>query len=346
MPTEAVQHAREKGYRYKVRATRAKPIQLTRRDIRLLQAIHRYRVLHRGQVADLFFAGVDDEGSSARRRLNLLYQHGYLERIPRFVSPPNNNPGPAYRLAHRGAVLLAERADTSLANLTYWGKSEDRDSHVSKIGHAYLEHNLTLSDIRLWLEHAAGHAGIGIATWLDYLDLRPSWRTERVSVRLGTGSPVEDVAIAPDGYFVLLTGQGRGHFFLEYDRGTETIGKQWKRKVLAYTAYLKRGQFHRRYGVDPRAGFRVLTVASSMKRAQNLHHAAAHYAAAHYVAEQYGLPELASMFMFTGWPELQKGTLTQAVWLRGGASERQRLIEPIERIGEGGDGRGEREPES
>jgi len=73
VPTEAVQHSRERGYRYKVRATRAKPIQLTQRDVELIQTVHKYRVLHRGQISKLFFAGINDEGSSARRRLNLLY---------------------------------------------------------------------------------------------------------------------------------------------------------------------------------------------------------------------------------------------------------------------------------
>lgn len=316
MPTEAVHHSRERGYRYKVRATRAKPIQLTDRDIALLDAIYKYRVLHRSHISDLFFAGVNDEGSSARRRLNLLYQHGYLERIPRFISPPVNNPGPAYRLAQRGAVLLSERASVSLAEFNYWGKSEDRDSHIGSVGHAYLEHNLTLADIRLWFERQAANANCTIATWLDYFDLRSSWKTERVLIRLTPQAAVEDVAIAPDGYMVLETEKGRGHFFLEFDRGTETIGKQWKRKVLAYQEYLASGKFHQCYQAAAHTGFRVLTIASSMKRATNLHKAANTYAAPHW----------ASMFLFTGWLELQQGRLSDALWLRGATSEKQTVL--------------------
>jgi hypothetical protein len=316
MPSAAVHQSRLKGFRYKVRATRARPIQLTRRDIKVLQAIHRYRVLHRGQVADLFFAGVDDEGSSARRRLNLLYQHGYLERIPRFVSPPNNNPGPAYRLAQRGAVLLAERAGMPLVDFSYWGKAEDRDSHVSKLGHAYLEHNLTLSDIRLHLEQAADHAGVKVVTWLDYLDLRPSWKTERVMIQLGPRHRAEDVAIAPDGYVVLATGQGRGHFLLEFDRGTETIGRQWKRKILSYKAYLTSGRFHARYHVPAHVGFRVLTVVPSMGRARSLLRA----------AQAFGSPEVANIFMFADLTAVLKSDLTTPIWLRPGVESAQALV--------------------
>jgi hypothetical protein len=317
MPTEAVRDARKRGYRYKVRATRAKPIQLTPRDLDLIHAIYKYRVLQRAQIENMFFAGVHDEGSSARRRLNLLYQHGYLERIPRFVSPPENNPGPAYRLSQRSAVLISERDGKPLSEFNYWGKSEDRDSHIGIVGHAYLEHNLVLSDIRIWFEQQATQANCTLETWLDYFDLRPYWKTERVAIQLTSQAPLEDIAIAPDGYFVLKTTAGRGHFFVEFDRGTETIGKQWKRKVQAYKEYLRSGKFHHRYGVDNKVGFRVLVITTSMKRAENLHKA----------AQKYGDPSMSSLFMFAGWPKLKTESLTSALWLRGSVIERSRLIE-------------------
>jgi hypothetical protein len=316
MPSPAIIEAQAKGYTYKKRAVRARPIQLTKRDTELIQAIHRYRVLHRAHIEDLFFAGVHDEGSSARRRLNLLYQHGYLERIPRFISPPTNNPGPAYRLAQRGAVFLAERTGIAMAEFNYWGKSEDRDSHIGSVGHSYLEHNLTLSDIRLWFEQQAQQAKCEIESWQDYFDLRASWKTERVAIKLTETAPLEDIAIAPDGYVVLKTEKGRGYFFLEFDRGTETIGKQWKRKVMAYKEYLRCGKFHQRYQVSEHTGFRVLTIATSMRRASNLHIA----------AQQYGDKELAPIFLFIGWPELKSHTLNDALWLRGGTSELQTVL--------------------
>ena len=78
-------------------------------------------------------------------------------------------------------MLLAERAGVPLAEFNYWGKSEDKDSHIGKIGHAYLEHNLVLADIRLWFEQQATQASCTIETWLDYFDLNATWKTERVS---------------------------------------------------------------------------------------------------------------------------------------------------------------------
>ncbi len=289
-------------------------MQLTQRDMGILEAIHRYRVLHRGQISEMFFAGVNDEGGSARRRLGLLYQHGYLERIPRFVSPPMNNPGPAYRLAGRGAVTLAAQANVPAAQVNYWGQSEDADSHVTQVGHSYLEHALLLADIRQRFEMLAQAAGCRIDTWLDYLELQKSWKTERVWIQLSPGSPRENLAIAPDGYFVL--GTSRGHFFLEADRGTETIERQWKRKILSYKEYLASGRFHQRYHVAPGVGYRVLTLVPSEQRARNLQQAAA----------RFGSSETATAFLFATIDQFKAGALFDPIWLRGSVTEAQALV--------------------
>lgn len=316
MPSDAVIDARLHQYRYKWRATQAAPLQLTKRDLAILAAVHRYRVLHRGHISDLFFAGVNDEGGSARRRLGMLYQQGYLERIPRFISPPMHNPGPAYRLATRGAVVLAQRDHQPVSQVNYWGRGEDADSHVTQVGHSYLEHALLLADIRKRFERQACAAGCTIATWMDYLELQKSWKTERVWIQLSPHGPLENLAVTPDGYFGLLTPKGRGHFFLEADRGTETIDRQWKRKILAYKEYLSSGKFHQRYHVAPETGFRVLTIAPTDLRARNLQRA----------AERFGTPETARAFLFTSTDRFKASALFDPIWWRGGATAAQALI--------------------
>jgi hypothetical protein len=316
MASAAVIDARAHHYRYKWRATQAPPIQLTERDIAILEAIQRYRVLHRGQISELFFAGVNDEGGSARKRLGLLYQHGYLERIPRFISPPTNNPGPAYRLAKRGAVVLAQRNKVPATQINYWGKGEDTDSHVTKVGHNYLEHALLLADIRQRLEQWAQAAGCQIEQWVDYLELQKSWKTERVWIRPSPNGGRENVAVAPDGYFVLVTHQGRGHFFLEADRGTETLDRVWKRKLLAYTEYMTSGKFHQRYQVDRVTGFRVLAIVPSQQRALNLKRAAEKLVPVHAV----------SIFLFTCLDRFNVSSLSDPIWLRGGSTAAQALL--------------------
>ena len=291
-------------------------MQLTQRDVAILEAVQRYRVLHRGQISEMFFAGVDDEGGSARRRLGLLYQHGYLERIPRYISPPMNNPGPAYRLAARGAAVLAQRSNIHVSRFNYWGRGEDADSHVTQVGHSYLEHALLLTDIRKAFEQQARAAGCRIETWLDYLELQKTWKTERVWIQLSPHAPRENLAIAPDGYFVLSTPKGRGHFFLEADRGTETIERQWKRKILAYAEYLRSGKFNLRYRVRTGIGFRVLTLTPTGLRATNLQHA----------AERFSTRETARAFLFAAIDPFKTSTLSSPIWLRGGATAAQALV--------------------
>lgn len=248
---------------------RAAPIQLTDRDAEILSAVHRYRVLHRQHIRDQFFHGQSEEGGSARRRLLQLYEHGYLERLPRFGVPPMNNPGPAYRLAARGAALLAECEGVPYAEFNYWGKTEDQDSRAGIVGHAHLEHNLLLASVRMHFETEAPRAGVRIHSWLDSFDLRMSWKTERVRIEVLPGR-FEEAPITPDAYLALDTPKGRGHFFIELDRGSETISRHWRRKALAYQAYLTSGKFHARYGVDPTARFRLLAMAPADVRERNI----------------------------------------------------------------------------
>ena len=274
MPAAATIDARLNGYPFKWRATRARPIQLTDRDVEILGAIHRYRVLHRQHICDLFFFGHSEEGSSARRRLAQLYEHGYLERIPRFAVQPMANPGPAYRLAARGASLLAECEGIPYAEFNYWGKTEDKFNRIGVVGHSHLEHNLLLASGRMHFEAEAPKANAKILLWLDSFDLRPSWETQRVKIEPVPGR-TEFVPVTPDAYVTIGTAKGRGHFFLELDRGTEVISRHWRRKILTYSAYLNSGKFHEHYGVDGSVGFRVLVLTPSKQRSQNIAAAAA-----------------------------------------------------------------------
>ena len=226
------------------------------------------------------------------------------------------NPGPAYRLAARGALHLAQERNLSLAQFNYWGKAEDKDGRVTKLGHSYLEHNLLLADIRMAFEHKVAAVDAAIPTWLDYHDLRQSWKTERVLIRLTANAPEERIAVAPEGYFVLQTEQGRGHFFLEADRGTETVEKQWRRKILAYKEYLQSGQFHKHYNVPSTAGFRVLSLVPSVNRAKNLQRA----------VERNGSPEATGAFLFAPTPQFLTSTLSDPIWLRAGLTTAQGLL--------------------
>ena len=74
------------------------------------------------------------------------------------------------------------------------------------------------------------------------------------------------VSVIPDGYFVLATPLGKAHFFVEIDRGTETLAR-FKQKIHAYKEYFDSGAYERRYGTK---SMRVLTVATGEGRLTNL----------------------------------------------------------------------------
>jgi hypothetical protein len=144
-----------------------------------------------------------------------------------------------------------------------------------------------------------------------------SWRTERVWVQPKNKSSRVEVAVTPDSYFALDTPRGRGHFFIELDRGTETIYRAWQQKILAYKEYWRGGKFRQRYCADDgAASFRVLAVTPSQKRTANIIAA----------AQQHGSPEAAGLFLSAPISRIDRQVLNAPIWARGGVAGAQALL--------------------
>ena len=71
--------------------------------------------------------------------------------------------------------------------------------------------------------------------------------------------------VLPDAYFVVSIPNGKLHFFLEYDRGGESL-KFFKKKMAAYVSYFRTKKSEARYGTDM---IRVLTVAEGRQKADS-----------------------------------------------------------------------------
>ncbi len=173
----------------------------------------------------------------------------------------------------------------------------------------FLEHGLALADVRIAFEQSALLNGCTIEVWHDEMDIRHSRDHDRVMVPL-PGKPSERVPILPDGYFQLAIPRGRGHFFMEVDRSTETIIRKWQRKMVGYKEYVLSGGFHRRYGVSRRqTALRILTTTPSLQRAQNLKVA----------AERYGPAEASPLFLFAPFDQVtSQDALVAPIWFRAG----------------------------
>jgi hypothetical protein len=225
-----------------------KPIRLTDRDKWIVYTVHQYRVLRQDQLERLF-----NRSSSVMQRVMVrLYDHGFLER--KFLPILGWNSPTLYVLDRKGAELL--RTEFGLEDLVWYNSSKDLKME-------FLEHTTSINDVRIALTKAAEAAGYDLRKWVTETELKGNY--DRVKVRIASGG-LQSVSLIPDSYIVLKVPQGYAHFFLELDRGTETIGR-FKSKILAYTAYYQSGAYERRYNSK---SMRVLTVTSSVKRLENL----------------------------------------------------------------------------
>ncbi len=129
--------------------------------------------------------------------------------------------------------------------------SEGRNARtrLSRASDLFLSHQLGLGDIRLAFEqHTA------LASWVPEKDL--------ADLSLG---------LIPDAYVEYAVGDLTYCAFVEYDRGTETLGR-FGRKVLRYVDLARSGRFER---TIRRRFFRVLDFTDSDGRLGTLSHAIA-----------------------------------------------------------------------
>ena len=117
--------------------------------------------------------------------------------------------------------------------------------------------------MRIAFNLAAQRAGYQIAKWIGESELKA--QPDYVQIPTARGGR-RKVAVIPDGYFILVLGEKRAHFFLESDRATEA-NKRWGEKVRAYLEYTRTGKYTERYGTR---SLRVLTVTTGEKRLANL----------------------------------------------------------------------------
>lgn len=234
------------------RLVRPPKMWLMPRDIQALKAIYEYRAISHRQLLDLVFG--KNHPSIGTKRLYALYHNGYVERmfLPArggvAVSPT------VYLLAEKGARELSLRGD--YADF-YWSKDHLR------IGSLFLQHTLSISEVRVQLTLACQDAGVSLVEWRGERELKHSYDTVSISTAAGG---TRQQPIIPDGYFVLNTLTGKRHFMLELDRGTME-GKRFRAKVEGYQAYLDSGLYTQRFGTK---SLRILTVTESDRRLKNL----------------------------------------------------------------------------
>lgn len=272
-------------------------MRLTDRDKQIVEAVHLYRVLRQDQIQALFFGS----RSAAQRVMVRLYDHGFLERC--FIPVLSGRSPTFYVLDRRGAELL--RAEMGYDELSWHHSSKSLSSD-------FLEHTLAINDVRIAITLAASQPGFDLLEWRSESDIKADY--DRVTLQTKTGGK-RAIPIVPDSYFVLQTPLGRAPFFLELDRGTETLVR-FQTKIRAYVAYYASGGYERRFGSK---SLRVLTVTTGEKRRDNLHMSAAKLRGT-------------KRFYFAALPDIRSETVLQApVWYATGEDTPCRLV-AVDRI--------------
>ena len=231
------------------RASHPPRMQITARDIRIVRAVYEMRFLTREQVQKLEFS--PSTASFCKRRLTLLYHHGYLDR--KFIPAPGSfgSTRAIYCLDKKGAELVAHELAVSPLDLDWRAKLSDRELY-------FLQHTLGINDFRICAILYA-HQNDVVLEWTDERALRRREMRDYVADPKARG---QNLAVVPDGYFTLTSDGTTPAFALELDRAT-VEEKPFKTKVRAYGEWKRTGAYAQRFGTD---SLRVLFVIASTKR--------------------------------------------------------------------------------
>jgi len=224
-------------------------MQITARDVRILEAVCDMRFLTRAQVQELYFS--PSTASYCKRRLALLYHNAYVDRL---YIPSMNSFGATkaiYMLAVKGASVVARHRKLEVRELGWRAGHNDRELY-------FLRHTLATNDFRIRLALAANERGLSVE-WTDERTLRRREMKDYIDDPKHRG---RRIAVVPDGYFVLTAGTRERAFAVEIDRAT-VEAKPYKEKIRAYGEWKLSGTYERRYGTK---SLRVLWVVADVAR--------------------------------------------------------------------------------
>ncbi len=241
------------------RVAPARPLLLTARDVAILNALARYRFL----TSDLICALNSGSAAKIRRRLQLLFHGGYIDRPKvqiKLYQPATNDPF-IYALASKGAKALNAYGlgESCVIGLTNRNKTA---------GRPYIQHCLSVARIVCAFER------MGEARFIPQARISLN-KPLRWQVTLDGGREV--LGVVPDHTFGLIDRDGTTrYFFLEADTGTMPITRTGPRqtsllqKVRAYLASNQARIPQQRFGIS---AFRVLFVLPNRERLENFRRA-------------------------------------------------------------------------
>lgn len=275
---------------------------LTSRNLQMLEAILRYRLMTTEQLHKLILSRQPEPGTTNSLSNTLRKLHG-LEFVSRtWVS---RNTQEKTMLARPAAVwyFKNENFKRIAEELAATGRA-DVVEELAPLGQALkdsgalaentLRHELAITDFYVALEHAAQALPVSVPLWLrtspKHADVSRNVTFTKSVTKQDKKTKQEThydtrvtLPLNPDGFHVIHAPEkGSAFFFLEMDLATETLSEKLTNKFLAYYAYFEQKTFgrdiaepfairHRLSIARPEtAPFRVLFVTPNERRRNDL----------------------------------------------------------------------------
>ena len=240
-------------------------INLTTRDLAIIERIATLRYAKTSQMLNLFGGG-----SKIRRRLRLLFEHGYLSRTrcKQSIGSWGGSKEIVHCIGKRGVKLLATHSPLPYGRLDWLQRHSKNES---------VEHGLMISefitDIELSCANNESMTFIPPFHCKEIIMGKP--KHIRWSVQTSEyGAPPRSIGIVPDEVFGIQYGSREPiFFFFEADRGTVPITSRnvfrtsMAKKLIGYHATKETGILQTKWNLSY---FKVLILTSSPDRLQNL----------------------------------------------------------------------------
>lgn len=209
------------------------------RDVYILGLVRDHRFITTRQIQRLVFwqhATVEAGTRASVRVLARLFGHRLIYRLERHIGGTRaGSAAYVWRLDDAGDRLM--RAHSGEAN----GK-RIRELSPSRM---FLAHTLAIAEVRVLLEEGARRADFDL---LAVTTEPHTWR----SFPAGYSSEI----LKPDLHTITASGAYEDHWFIELDRGTESL-PTLIRKCLVYQAHWASGQEQAQLGVYPRVAWLI-----------------------------------------------------------------------------------------
>lgn len=283
---------------------------LTERDVAMLRALHRHRLLDSNLIHDL----VGGSAQQVRRRLGLLFHGGFVDRpkAQQRTTYSSGSQAMVYALGNKGADALMEHCDLPRGKTDWASKNR-------QLKDRFMEHTLLTAGIMVAFEVACRERNVRMIHWEEIVRelCPPRTRSMNVPQRMNVSLPrVGTMSVTPDAVFGLEyldkpAGSNRAFFFVEADRGTMPVKRE---KLMLSSIWKKLRLYHAVYASKVHTAqlgfkhFRVLFVSTSPDgvRVQSM------------VETAKGLPSLQGLFLFAAEHRVVGGDpFGSGVWVNG-----------------------------